>query len=411
MHSLSQSFAVLTAVIPLVLGQGATEVTTSTLERTFTAYATSQPASVSTIHVTKILDTTTLTSTSRVTTTSPIRFTTVVPYTYLSTVNVTSTYRATTDVFTSTSTSTEYDIQNRTSTSYINVTATANTTVMTESLVTVPTPSSFVPVEESSGDEDYDGTVRRSDTEAETDILLPRQGLTPTPDTSYISLISIVTRLVPRTTSTVFVTLTKTSTQRPPRTVTESTTIAVTSTVGVPDVPVSSTVIVTAATTVNLTQTITVPAETTVSTVTNTQYNYTAVRSTYLACATDNLLGPRIQDGSYINNVVDNVRANVGTGTNATSSYECCTICQDVVDGFCDFAYFDTQTSAEGGNCVLYKANVPRRGTATCARAQAGFFNTNRRTANRWVVMNGPCGQLVHGNPSRAASTTAAVPT
>jgi hypothetical protein len=71
-----------------------------------------------------------------------------------------------------------------------------------------------------------------------------------------------------------------------------------------------------------------VQAETTVATTTINQVNYTSTRTTYAACATNNLLGPRLSGGNYINRVVDNNRANVGSGTNATSSYDCCTICQ-----------------------------------------------------------------------------------
>ncbi|OAP65609.1 hypothetical protein AYL99_01581 [Fonsecaea erecta] len=393
--------------VALALGQGDQGVTTSTVVRAFTAYATSQPLSVVTSHVTNILETTTRTSTSRVVTTSPVRFTTFIPYTYLSTSDVTSTYRATTDIFTSTFTSTHYDIQNTTFTSYLNVTASASTALFQESVVTVPTPTGFVPIEQSSGDENFNGTSKRRDAELQEDVLLPRQAATTTADSSYISIISIVTRLAPQTTSTVFVTSTKTSTQRPPQTLTQSTTIVVTNTVGVPDTPVSSTFVVTVPTTVSLTQTTTVPGEKIVATTTTTYTDYTATRSTYLACASDNLLGPRIQDASYINTVVDNTRANVGTSTNATSSYDCCAICQDA-NGFCDFAYYDTLAGA--ANCMLFKANVPRKGgNATCSHAQAGFYNTNKKTTtNRWVVMNGPCGQLVHGNPTKATSSTSA---
>ncbi|EXJ73870.1 uncharacterized protein A1O5_03632 [Cladophialophora psammophila CBS 110553] len=398
---LRQSFMVLATVFPFALTQGDSGVTTATLERTFTAFATSQPSSVATTRVTKFLDTTTLTTTLRNTTTSPLQYTVVIPYVYLTTVDVTCTYKATTDTITITSTRTQYDITNSTSTSYTNVTANATTTLFTESVITVSTPTGFVPVEESSGDENYSGTIKRRDTDPGGDVLFPRQAIAP-PDTSYISLISIVTRLVPRTTSTIFVTVTKTSIVRPPRTVTQPTTSTVTRIVGVPDAPVNSTVVVTASTTENVTNTITFRTETTVATITNTQLNYTATRSTYLACASNNLLGPRIQDRSYISNVVDNTRSNVGTRTDATSSYECCTICQDV-DGFCDFAYYDTEADTAGNNCVLFKANAPKKGgsSATCAHAKAGFYNTNNRTENRWVVMNGPCGQLVHGNPNK----------
>ncbi|OAL20600.1 hypothetical protein AYO22_08609 [Fonsecaea multimorphosa] len=448
MYVLTQSFVVLTTVVALALGQDA-GVTTSTSTRIYTAYGTSPTSSVYTSHVTIYGDTTTLTSTSRVTTTSPIRFTTIIPYTFLSTLNVTSTYRATTDVFTSTTTSTQYNMLNTTSTSYINVTAAANTTLVTESIVTIPTPSGFVPVDESSGDENYNGTMKRRDAELERDVpLQPRQAaVTTTADACYISIISVVTRLAPQTTSTTTVTSTKTSTQRPPRTVTQSTTLTVTNTVGVPDVPVLSVspdpktdlgsfgchILYSSISnffprkrkmpaTTNLTQVIVVQTETTVGTLTSTFTSYTATRTAHLACGTDNQLGPRIEDGTYIAAVVDNTRANVGTGTNATSSYDCCAICQDAA-GFCDFAYYDTQAagsgsnnnSSSGNNCMLYMANAPKKaqggggGNATCSHAQAGFYNTNKKTTNRWVVINGPCGQLVHGNPTpKASSTTAA---
>ncbi|ETI24809.1 hypothetical protein G647_04179 [Cladophialophora carrionii CBS 160.54] len=396
-----QSLAILAATIPFSLAQENDGVTTASTERTFTAYATTAPTTTKTIRVTKILDTTTHTTTSRVITTSPLRFTTVVPLTYLSTLNVTSTFRATTNTFSSNFTTTEYSTINTTSTEYINVTATTGTTLLTESVVTIPTPTGFVPVQDSAGNYNYNRTSKRG-AEKEEDMLLPRQDSGSSPDATFISLISIVTRLAPQTTSTVFVTSTRTSTQRPAATVTSATTSTITDIIGVPDRPVNSTVISTFTTRQNLTRAITVQAETTVATITTTQSNYTAIRTTYAACATNNLLGPRLSAGNYINRVVDNNRANVGSGTNATSSYECCTICQDATDS-CDFAYFDNLATTN--KCTLYRSSTAAYANATCSHTQAGFFTANRTTGNRFVVMNGPCGQLVQGNPNGASNT------
>ncbi|KIW68838.1 hypothetical protein PV04_04758 [Phialophora macrospora] len=394
------SLAIFAATISLSLAQGNGDVTTATTERTFTAYATTAPATTKTIHVTKILDTTTHTTTSRVITTSPLRFTTVVPLTYLSTLNVTSTFRATTNVFTGNFTTTEYNVFNTTSTDYINATATSTSVIMTGSAVTIPTPAGFVPVQDSAGNYNYNKTSKRGAEIDEEDMLLARQDSGSSPDATFVSLVSIVTRLAPQTTSTVFVTSTRTSTQRPAATVTSATTFTVTNTVGVPDGPVNSTVIATFTTTQNQTQTITVQAETTVATITTTQTNYSAVSTTYAACATNNLLGPRLSGGNYINRIVDNNSANVGSGTNATSSYECCTICQDATDS-CDFAFFDT--AATTNKCTIYRSSTAANGGATCSHQQAGFFTTNKNTQTRWVVSNGPCGQLVQGNPNNAS--------
>ncbi|EXJ60358.1 hypothetical protein A1O7_04510 [Cladophialophora yegresii CBS 114405] len=395
-----RSLAIFAVIIPLSLAQGDSGVTTATTERTFTAYATTAPTSTKTIHVTKILDTTTHTTTSRVITTSPLRFTTVVPFAYVSTVNVTSTYQAITNVFTSNFTTTEYNIVNTTATEYINATATTGTTLLTESLVTIPTPTGFVHVQDSAGNYNYNRTSKRG-TDSENDMLLPRQDSASSPDATFISLISIVTRLAPQTTSTVFVTSTRTSTQKPAATITSATTSTITNTIGVPDRPVNSTITSTFTTRQNLTRAVTVQAETTVATITTTQTNYTATRTTYAACATDNLLGPRLSAGNYINRVVDNNRANVGSGTNATSSYECCTICQDATES-CDFAYFDSVATTN--KCTLYRSSTATFANATCSHSQAGFFTANRTTENRFTVINGPCGQLVQGNPNRVST-------
>ena len=162
----------------------------------------------------------------------------------------------------------------------------------------------------------------------------------------------------------------------------------------------SQTITSTFSTTRNVTQTITVPAETTVATITTSGLNYTSTKTTYAACATNNLLGPRLSGGNYANTPIDNTPSNVGSGTNATSSYECCTICQDAV-GSCDFAYFDD--AATSNKCVLYSESTAPYANATCSHSQAGYF-TSSKTAKSLVVINGPCGSLTSGKPAAASA-------
>jgi hypothetical protein len=217
-----------------------------------------------------------------------------------------------------------------TSYNYTLVTATVGNTTTAVYTNTVPTPSGFVPVYDSSGNSNFNGGSKRdAEVDLEDGTVYPRQVVTP-PDmpapTSYPFIYSIVTRLQPRTTSTVIIFSTHTSTQRPPATITQSSTRTVTSTYYVPDQPVNSTLIQSFSTTQDVNQTITVQAPMTVSTVTVNYYNYTSTTKTYAACATNNLLGPRLSGGNYIQALYDNTPSNVGQGTKASSSYECCTI-------------------------------------------------------------------------------------
>ena len=268
-------------------------------------------------------------------------------------------------------------------------------TVATDTTVIIPTPSGFVPVFDSAGNSNYNKTAKRDDIPEE-NVLLPRQAASsPANAASYTSIISIITRFVPQTTTTVFVTTTKTRTLKP-TTITATTTSSFTNTVGVPDQPVSSTTTSFFTTTMNVTRSVVVQSDTYIATSTTVQTNYTSTKSIYAACATNNLLGPRLSGGNYINRVVDLNTVNLGVGTKANSSLECCTICQDPSNS-CDFASFNS--TAADNKCTLYFPSPNANSSATCSHKTAGYFTTNKASDNV-VVINGPCGQLVQGKPA-----------
>lgn len=149
--------------------------------------------------------------------------------------------------------------------------------------------------------------------------------------------------------------------------------------------------VTTTATTYNVTTSYTT---TTVATSTFNETFYTATATTYLACATNNLLGPRIQDATYISNVRHQPAVDAAFA-NSSSPYNCCTLCQDAIDA-CDFAYFDTLAATN--QCAMYSAKPAKGATVgMCSHASAGYFNSTKGTAHRWVVSNGPCGQLKDG--------------
>lgn len=74
------------------LAHANTEVTLSTATRVYVVLATTSPATVKTIQVTSVLDTTTRTAILKTSTTTAIRYTTFISRTEIKTHNVTSTY-------------------------------------------------------------------------------------------------------------------------------------------------------------------------------------------------------------------------------------------------------------------------------------------------------------------------------
>ena len=116
--------------------------------------------------------------------------------------------------------------------------------------------------------------------------------------------------------------------------------------------------------------------------------------TSYAACATNNLLGPGInQAGTYIANVRQlKTPTDQVTTSNSTSALDCCVMCQ-MSDKPCDLSYYDTAAKT----CMMYK---PKATNATCSHDLAAYFTKNRNTPNRFVVSNGLCGKVQDGAPA-----------
>ncbi|THW59576.1 hypothetical protein D6D20_06384 [Aureobasidium pullulans] len=177
-----------------------------------------------------------------------------------------------------------------------------------------------------------------------------------------------ITAPTPVVTSTTTITSTSTITVAPPHitnTETDFTTTSTTTTSSQTTTSITST-----------TETITVQASTTV----------------YAACATANLLGPKITGGD----IIDVAYYNAGSGnpqlnTGITDAYDCCVAC--LLDGSCGISLFDPNVGCSylnGMTCSAGQASNP-----------AGNLNFRHQPAGQnsgsSVVSNGPCGVATDG--------------
>ncbi|KAK9774131.1 hypothetical protein SCAR479_09245 [Seiridium cardinale] len=260
-----------------------------------------------------------------------------------------------TDTFSTTSTVVSTSTVTDTTTE-ISTTEAASVVTSTETATsTVPAPAGFTPITDSSGYSDYVSTKRQA---LQRDVRLEagnsteqspyamNDGALLYPD-NVICATEIHTEVV-QTTTVVVSTATVTA---PVETFTASATTTTTSTSTVVPDDVSTTLSFTSTSTEVTTTTSTA---TSVTTTTATAI-VTATETDYAACATPNILGPRINDGTYITSG----QALIGIELNTiayTSAYDCCVACQQLTS--CVYAHALPSyacyvvTARDSGNCV-----------------------------------------------------------
>ncbi|OAP57829.1 hypothetical protein AYL99_08567 [Fonsecaea erecta] len=343
---------------------------------------------LSTTTSTRRLAPTTVTSTR----TSTITLTWTPVITTTSTATSTSTATTTelgiSSTFTSTITSTSTLSDSTTITSTVQTTLTDTTTSTATSTLTIAAPAGFTPIIKSSGYTSLNAPQRER-----REVLDRLFNLVRSPPegrqflgggTRSAQGIKCVTRV--QSTVTVYRTVTTTTTDigsASTTTSTTTTTVATTSTV-IPAV-VTSTVSTTSTTIVTTTST-SIALTTNTQTTTETDTT-TSTTSVYAACATNNILGPQVQNGQYVQGATDNDPNGVIAITTAASAYDCCVQCitSDALE-YCQNAIFDAD-----GTCNMLGGNQ-----AFCANGQqanSGQVVLTTTSLQRFDI-NGPCGYL-----------------
>ena len=167
---------------------------------------------------------------------------------------------------------------------------------------------------------------------------------------------------------------------KPGSTVTTTSTVISTSTLNpsaTTTVTSTSTSIVTSSATETDTSTTTTTATVTVSTTT----------SFYAACATNYLLGPNLSNGQGVFNFVPANDDYLDVLNAANTAYDCCVACQTST-GVCYGIFFG------GGSCFLIQNDMPTGPGGVCSPTY-DFGNIELGTApGDYTVANGPCGAL-----------------
>ena len=157
-------------------------------------------------------------------------------------------------------------------------------------------------------------------------------------------------------------------------------TITSTSTVVSPSVTYTQTITTTVFSTIVSTSTTT--------SVTTTTGLTTAISTTtlYAACATDNVLGPAIQDGSYVYVVGRTDTTTDVIEVPLTTAYDCCVVC--LLGDHCQFSQFQPDVF-----CLTYVNGE------TCDNANFVAANVYRASFQRQpqAVSNDTCGQASDG--------------
>ena len=126
-----------------------------------------------------------------------------------------------------------------------------------------------------------------------------------------------------------------------------------------------------------------------VSTTTSTQTE-TLVNSTtsYAACATKNLLGPRVNTGNYLTTFnIRDASVSYNEKPDIPSAYDCCAACQTGTN--CQFSVYFTGSRQ---SCL----NIETADSCQAQPFNAGSFRLSAEQQNfTSVYSNGPCGQLV----------------
>ena len=130
----------------------------------------------------------------------------------------------------------------------------------------------------------------------------------------------------------------------------------------------------------------------TTTTTSTTTTTLTSQETEYAACATNNILGPRINpSGAYLthHSFADNVQEKI-VGDAATPE-ACCGACQETVN--CQASTFMVSQSG-APTCAIFVT----AGDATCNPKDNGYFYYNTEDPNVDITFsNGPCGQMKDG--------------
>lgn len=105
----------------------------------------------------------------------------------------------------------------------------------------------------------------------------------------------------------------------------------------------------------------------------------TSTTTVYAACATGNILGPRLASGQYVSGVSIYEQY---AASNATNAYDCCVACINSPN--CDGAGF----SPSHGGCILLPSNA---GTCVSPQENGGAVNYGSAVSDI-SVSNGLCG-------------------
>ncbi|KAI1841911.1 hypothetical protein JX266_011881 [Neoarthrinium moseri] len=258
-----------------------------------------------------------------------------------------------------------------TQTSAITASVITSTTTIT---ITVPTPPGFTNVYDSSGLTNFMPMKRD-------ELHIERSPKVPYNNYKYGKVVICTVSVQTKVTKTI--TQTRTVTVTGPTqisTVVALTTTTLTSTVVPPDATVTSSTTLTSTTVLSLTTAVTSFITTTGAvTATNTS-------SVYAACQTNNILGPRIANGSYIvgSNPIDTTDIDFFV---APSAYDCCVACMNTPG--CQYSQFYSTDSMQTTCVTISNATVCNPGTL------AGYIAiaVNPPPANI-SVSNGACGVL-----------------
>ncbi|KAK3677151.1 hypothetical protein LTR78_002689 [Recurvomyces mirabilis] len=377
------------AGITLSLGSSTHTAITCATQLATTSYG----GSVSTKTITRQLPTNIV---PILTTSHPTKSITPSPVTTTSTaiVTTTSTFTASTITDTFSTTSTSISTSTTTSTSTYVSTLTASTTTTTTVTSTVQPTAAITPIDQSSGDTDYVGSKRRAVKHPRRQVAQlderavsqsPKNACPPT--TSWPVAVTCTDYIQVRYTESIILigtTITKTA-PTPTSTATITSTVTTVSTVVPSDV----------STTLSFSNTITsVVSTATISTsIVSTTTTLTATTTTdyYVACGTSNILGPRIQDGRYLD--ASYYYSGQISSVTAASAYDCCVACS-TTPGCLFSEFFD-----DNSRLCLNVADTSR--TCSASYLAGEFFSRNDGSASgAFYYSNGYCGQLTDGGLS-----------
>ena len=270
--------------------------------------------------------------------------------------------------------------------------STVSSTVTSTS--TIPTPSGFVGVVDSTGEQNAGSGSKkrgRSLIDSSRQVAAERRG-SPAPIGALPQGLhdchpqEVLCTLTAETLFTVQWTRyapTRTVFKRGPTITASSTSTATSTSTLIPSATTTVTVTTTSITTSSTTETDT-------STVLTTDTVFaTATTTLYAACATNNILGPSLANGQSIGNFQQYANDyGIAQVSTATTPYDCCVACQTDSAANCFGSYFDPDYY---GGCLLIEFDGSYSGTCDSSYAY-GYLTFNG--PGNFTVSNGPCAHL-----------------